>query len=98
MTPSPSCQKEPGANPKPEEGAINQTLLPIIPAGATPINDRVGVFNQDGHWIYLVGMHPVYRHVAGDLRSFRLTVAQLVDSGALSARAARASVFGAWTS
>ena len=27
-------------------------------------------------------MHPVYRHRAGDLRSFRLTLAQLVDSGA----------------
>jgi len=45
----------------------------------------VGVFNQDGHWIYLIGMHPVYRHAAGDLRSFRLTAAQLVDSGACRA-------------
>ena len=27
-------------------------------------------------------MHPIYRHRAGDLRSFRLTIAQLVDSGA----------------
>ncbi len=27
-------------------------------------------------------MHPIYRHRAGDLRSFRLTLAQLVDSGA----------------
>jgi transposase-like protein len=45
----------------------------------------VGVFNEDGHWIYLVGMHPVCRHAAGDLRCFRLTVAQLVDSGACRA-------------
>ena len=27
-------------------------------------------------------MHPIYRHRAGDLRSFRLTLAQMVDSGA----------------
>lgn len=54
----------------------------MLPQGATPINDRVGVINQDGHWIYLHGMHPVYRHPAGDQRGFKLTIAQLVDCGA----------------
>jgi hypothetical protein len=54
----------------------------MLPQGATPINARVGVINQDGHWIYLLGMHPVYRHPAGDQRGFKLTIAQLVDCGA----------------
>ena len=54
----------------------------MLPQGATSINDRVGVINQDGHWIYLLGMHPVYRHPTGDQRGFKLTIAQLVDCGA----------------
>ena len=54
----------------------------MLPQGATPINDRVGVTNHDGHWTYLLGMHPVYRHPAGDQRGFKLTIAQLVDCGA----------------
>jgi hypothetical protein len=54
----------------------------MLPQGATPINDRVGVINKDGRWIYLLGMQPVYRHPAGDHRGFKLTIAQLVDCGA----------------
>ena len=45
----------------------------------------MGVFNEGSHWVYLLGMHPVYRHRAGDQRGFRLTIAQLVDSGACRA-------------
>ena len=60
--------------------SLNQTILPLIPQGATSINSRVGVFNEGGHWVYLLGMHPIYRHRAGDQRGFRLTIAQLVDS------------------
>jgi hypothetical protein len=65
-----------------EEGAIHQAILPLIPAGATPINRHVAVFSQDAHWTYFVGFHPVYRHRAEDLRAFELTLAQLADSGA----------------
>jgi len=64
---------------------LNQTILPLIPQGATPINSHVGVFNEGGHWVYLLGMHPIYRHRAGDQRGFRLTIAQLVDSGSCRA-------------
>jgi transposase-like protein len=56
--------------------------LPLIPAGATPINRHVGVLNKGEHWTYLVGFYPVYRHRAEDLQAFRLTIAQLADSGA----------------
>jgi len=61
---------------------LNQTILPIIPHGATPINSQVGVLNNGSEWTYLLGMHPIYRHPAGDQRGFRLTIAQLVDSEA----------------
>lgn len=61
---------------------MNQRILPLIPAGATPINRQVGVFNEGEHWTYLLGLYPVYRHRAGDLQAFRLTIAQLADSGA----------------
>jgi len=64
---------------------MNQAILPIIPQGATPINAVVGVFNEGKHWVYFLGMHPIYRHGDGDQRGFRLTVAQLVDSGACRA-------------
>ena len=45
----------------------------------------MGVFNEGSHWVYLLGMHPIYRHRAGDQRGFRLTIAQLVDSHACRA-------------
>jgi hypothetical protein len=70
--------------PEPEEGAIKQLLLPIIPQGATPINHQVGVFRDDGYWTYLIGMYPIYRHRDGDQRGFRVTIAQLIDSSACS--------------
>lgn len=61
---------------------MNQTILPVIPHGATPINSQVGVLNNGSEWTYLLGMHPIYRHRAADQRGFRLTIAQLVDAGA----------------
>lgn len=60
---------------------LNQTILPIIPHGATPINAQVGVLNDGSEWTYLLGMYPIYRHRAEDQRGFRLTIAQLVDAG-----------------
>lgn len=54
----------------------------MIPAGATPINQHVGVFNEGEHWTYVLGLYPVYRHRAGDLEAFRLTIAQLAAAGA----------------
>ena len=54
--------------------------MPIIPAGATPINELVSVENDGADWVYFVGVQPVYRHRVGELRLFRLAAAQLIDS------------------
>jgi transposase len=66
----------------------SRTFTPVseilIPQGATPINHQVGVFNDLGDWIYLLGMYPIYRHRDGDQRGFRVTIAQLIDSSACS--------------
>lgn len=55
--------------------------MPLIPPGATPINEYVSVWRDEKTWTYFVGHQPVYRHESGDLRLFRLTIAQLIDSG-----------------
>ena len=55
--------------------------MPIIPAGATPINRLVSVENDGVDCFYFVGVQPVYRHPVGELRLFRLAAAQLIDSG-----------------
>ncbi len=55
--------------------------MPLIPPGATPINEHVSVWRDEKTWTYFVGHQPVHRHESDDLRLFRLTVAQLIDSG-----------------
>jgi hypothetical protein len=66
-----------------EEGAIAQQLiLPMIPHGATEINDRVCVWRGEDRWSYFLGTYPVYSHHAHDQRMFRLVTSQLIDSGA----------------
>jgi hypothetical protein len=59
-----------------------QALLPIIPAGATPINDVISVVREDALWTYFCGVQPVFRHAQDDLRSFRMFTAQLCCQGA----------------
>lgn len=59
-----------------------QSLLPLIPGGATPVSNTVCVCRNDDTWTYYVGFLPVYCHDAGDDALFRLTIAQLVASGA----------------
>ena len=59
-----------------------QSLLPLIPAGATPINRNVCVYRNESIWTYYVSLLPVYSHDAYDEAHFRFTVAQLVESGA----------------
>ncbi|MEI6705368.1 MAG: putative transposase, partial [Deltaproteobacteria bacterium] len=59
-----------------------QFFLPIIPSGATEINDHVSVWRAEERWTYFVGTHPIYWHHAKDTRSFLLTVSSLIDSGA----------------
>ncbi len=54
--------------------------MPIIPAGATPINQFVSVENDGVDCSYFLGLQPVYRHRVGELRLFRLVAAQLIDT------------------
>lgn len=59
-----------------------QALLPLIPDGATRINDRISVVQESGEWTYFSGVQPVFRHPAADRSSFRMFTAQLICQGA----------------
>ena len=59
-----------------------QILLPIIPYGATLINNLISVVRQDKQWTYFCGIQPVFQHPDDDLRSFRMFTAQLCCQGA----------------
>jgi len=59
-----------------------QLLLPFIAPGVTQINSKVSVWEQEDRWVYFLGEHPIYDHKKNDQRSFRLTIAQLIESGA----------------
>ena len=58
-----------------------QLLLPLIPDGASPINDWLSVVCKDGQWTYFLGALPVFQHDENDQRSFRMYTAQLVCQG-----------------
>jgi len=58
-----------------------QTLLPIFPADATPINDLISFCKRDGAVYYFHGCLPVFTHAESDLKSFRLYTSQLVVNG-----------------
>ena len=59
-----------------------QALLPIIPDGATPINDRISVVRAGRQWTYFCGIQPVFQHAVDDRRAFRMFTAQLCCQGA----------------
>jgi len=59
-----------------------QLILPMIPPGATEINNQVCVWREGDRWTYFHGTHPIYSHGSEDRRMFRLITAQLIDSGA----------------
>jgi transposase len=59
-----------------------QTLLPLIPDGATHINDVISVVQDDDQWTYFYGVQPVFSHPPDDRRSFQMFTAQLVCQGA----------------
>lgn len=65
-----------------EEGGMTQLLLPFISPGVTQINPRVSVWKDDDRWTYFLGQFPIYFHRVDDQRMFRLTIAQLIESGA----------------
>jgi len=71
-----------GREPKRQEkGAITQTILPLIPKGATPITEILSVWREQERWTYFMGANPIYSHAHDDLRMFRLITAQLIDTG-----------------
>lgn len=61
---------------------MTQLLLPLLSSEITYINGRVTVYQREGEWTYFLGDYPIYSHKADDLCMFRLTAAQLIDSGA----------------
>jgi len=58
-----------------------QALLPMIPAGATPLTEVLSVVREGGQWTYFCGVEPVYGHPEADLASFRMFTAQLIHLG-----------------
>ena len=58
-----------------------QTILPLIPPGASKINDILSVFRGEDQWTYFMGAHPIYSHNAKDLTMFRMITAQLIETG-----------------
>ncbi|NJN05408.1 MAG: helix-turn-helix domain-containing protein [Rhodobacteraceae bacterium] len=58
-----------------------QALLPLIPEGATSLNDRISVVRENGEWTYFCGVAPIFRHGEEDRRSFRMFTAQLLVQG-----------------
>jgi transposase-like protein len=59
-----------------------QLILPMIPPGATEINDQLCVWRNGDRWTYFLGAHPIYSHEANDRRMFRLITSQMIDCGA----------------
>jgi len=65
-----------------EEGTVPQALLPLIPDGATAINETISVVREHGKWTYFCGIEPVFHHDEADRQSFRMFTGQLVCQGA----------------
>jgi hypothetical protein len=59
-----------------------QLMLPIIPSGATEINNQVSIWCGEERWTYFLGLHPIYSHHPSDLLLFRLCTSLLIESGA----------------
>jgi hypothetical protein len=59
-----------------------QLLLPMIPPGSTKISDLISVVKEKGRWVYYMGLYPIYSHVEGDKRGFKVITSQLIESGA----------------
>ena len=63
-----------------------QAILPLIPAGATSVNEFISVQHQEGTCIWFHGAFPVFSHAVEDLKSFRLFSSQLVVNGTCKQR------------
>ena len=60
---------------------MRQTLLPIFPETATPINSLLSFEKKEGVVWYFHACLPVYSHEENDYKSFRLQTSQMVDLG-----------------
>ena len=58
-----------------------QAILPLIPEGASRINDFVSVYRGEKSWTYFSYDQPVYRHDAGDRIGFYLVACQMINAG-----------------
>ena len=58
-----------------------QENLPLIPAGANAINNKVCVDRLGSFWTYYADWLPIYTHDAADHNHFRFVIAQLVQVG-----------------
>ena len=58
-----------------------QAILPLIPEGASRINEFVSVCRTEKSWTYFSYDQPVYRHDPGDRTGFYLTACQMLDAG-----------------
>jgi hypothetical protein len=67
-----------------------QTLLPLFPAEAIPVNELISFCKRDGTVYYFHGALPVFSHAESDLRAFRMftgaTVPVCLGSSALRDR------------
>jgi len=61
---------------------LPQAFLPLVPDGATPLNDRISVVRRNGRWTYFCGVEPVFFHDQSDHISFRMFTSQHVCQGA----------------
>lgn len=70
---------------------MKQGILPIIPVGATGIDDFYSVFNDEADVTWFQGCHPIRRHASGDHATQRAMMAFLhVDGGVPQPRIAAA--------
>ena len=60
---------------------MSQGILPLIPPGATAINEMVSVVRQEKTWTYFLSTYPIYSHPEDDHQCFRSIIAQLINNG-----------------
>lgn len=59
-----------------------QQILPMIPSGATRINENLSVLREGGHVRYFYFLFEIGVHAESDLASFRHKICELVSTGA----------------
>ena len=58
-----------------------QQISPMIPRGATEINETTGVIRDDFEWRYFLGPYIFFKHAAGDQKGFRFATSSLIANG-----------------